>query len=177
MPTGLIPCADGGTSLDQWKEGSILFDHACYMTELASRSAEVKGILWHQGESDCSDDLYPTYGERLSEMLDALRRRLGLPDVPIILGGLGDFLAKISMVHYPHINDALQRVAREKHNCGFASAEGLTPNPDNLHFCSAALREFGLRYYAEYTRIAGTVTEETDTDAGTRPEISAIELL
>ena len=43
--TGIIPCADGGTSLDQWKEGSILFDNACYAAELASRSSEIKGIL------------------------------------------------------------------------------------------------------------------------------------
>ena len=29
-PVGLIPCADGGTALNQWKPGEILYDHAVY---------------------------------------------------------------------------------------------------------------------------------------------------
>ena len=28
VEVGVIPCADGGTSLDQWAEGGVLFDHA-----------------------------------------------------------------------------------------------------------------------------------------------------
>ena len=30
---------------------------------------------------------------------------------------------------------------------GFVSAEGLTANPDNLHFNAKSLYEFGLRYF------------------------------
>jgi len=154
---GLIPCADGGSALDQWREGEILFDHACYQTELATRNSELKGILWHQGEADCSEELYPSYFERLSEMLDALRRRLGMPDIPILLGGLGDFLAKCelsdALKNYTYINEALRRAAEQKKNCGFVSAEGLGANSDNLHFSAAALREFGVRYFEEFLRI------------------------
>ena len=36
---------------------------------------------------------------------------------------------------------------------GFASAEGLAPNPDNLHFSAPALREFGLRYYEAFLKL------------------------
>ena len=36
---------------------------------------------------------------------------------------------------------------------GFASAKGLKANPDNLHFCAEALREFGLRYYEEFLKL------------------------
>ncbi len=43
--TGLIPCADGGTHIEMWGEGSLLFDHACYMAELAARSSEIVGVL------------------------------------------------------------------------------------------------------------------------------------
>ena len=158
--TGIIPCADGGTSLDQWKEGSILFDNACYAAELASRSSEIKGILWHQGESDCKNELYLTYAERLSNMIDALRARLGMKDIPFIMGGLGDFLSECprsdNFKNYVHVNTALQEVAGSKPYCGFASAEGLGSNPDLLHFSAAALREFGVRYYEEYRRIAAS---------------------
>ena len=41
VQVGIIPCADGGSSLDQWAEGSILFDHACYMAELASITSNI----------------------------------------------------------------------------------------------------------------------------------------
>lgn len=154
---GLIPCADGGTSLDQWKSGSVLFDNACYSAELASRSSEIKGILWHQGESDCDESLYPTYAERLSIMIDALRKKLGMGDIPFIMGGLGDFLADCTLSdkfkNYAHVNEALRLVANDKINCGFASARGLGSNPDRLHFNAPALREFGARYYEEYKRI------------------------
>ena len=53
---GLIPCADGGTSLCEWQPGGILFDHAVMMSRLAQRTARIVGILWHQGESDSKDE-------------------------------------------------------------------------------------------------------------------------
>ena len=156
---GLIPCADGGTKLEQWQEGTLLFDHACYMTELAARTAEIKAILWHQGEGDCGPEDYGTYGQRLKIMLTALRCRLGMPDVPILLGGLGDFLGQCAdaeeLKNYIYINAALEQVARELPNCAFVPATGLGSNPDRIHFSATALREFGLRYYEAYKTLAG----------------------
>ena len=156
---GIIPCADGGTSLDQWAVGGVLFDHACYMAELASRTSEISAILWHQGESDCSAEQYPVYEEKLEKIIDALRERLGLRNVPFIVGGLGDYLKDNTRsekfgLYYGKINEALERLAKRKENMGFVSAVGLGANPDNLHFSAAALREFGVRYYNEFLRIA-----------------------
>ncbi len=42
---GLIPCADGGTGIDQWQPGEVLFDHAVMMTKLALRTSKLGGIL------------------------------------------------------------------------------------------------------------------------------------
>jgi len=50
---GLIPCADGGTSLDDWAVGDLLYDNAVFQAKLAQRTGELAGILWHQGEGDC----------------------------------------------------------------------------------------------------------------------------
>lgn len=160
VQVGLIPCADGGTSLDMWQVGGLLFDHACYLTELASRTSTVVGILWHQGESDSSAALYPHYEEKLAVIFRALRERTGLLDVPIIIGGLGDFLADnpYPKMHekllYSHkVNEALMRYAEREERVGFASAEGLTSGGDYLHFDAASLREFGMRYYREFERL------------------------
>ena len=182
VDTGLIPCADGGTSLEQWKEGSLLFDNACYSAELASRTSEIKGILWHQGEGDCSAERYPVYAEKLSAMIDALRIRLGMGDLPFLMGGLGDFLADCllddKLKNYFHINEALQAVAKSKPNCGFVSAEGLASNPDFLHFNAPALREFGARYYEEYKRIAPNYTSQNPSiSTPTAEKATPMELL
>ena len=92
VAVGIIPCADGGSCLDQWCVGSLLFDHTCYLCELASRTSTIAAVLWHQGESDCSDDAVAAYEQKLKTIFDALRKKLNLYDVPFLVGGLGDFL-------------------------------------------------------------------------------------
>ena len=157
VEVGIIPCADGGTSLDQWRVGGLLFDHACYMAELASRTSTIAGVLWHQGESDCSEERYPYYEEKLLVILDAFRKKLDLHDVPFLLGGLGDYLKDCvrseKFKNYVHVNAALKSVASKRPMTGFVSAEGLGANPDNLHFSAKALREFGVRYYEEFRKL------------------------
>lgn len=156
VQVGIIPCADGGTCLDQWAVGSLLFDHACYMAKLAQRTSTIAAVLWHQGESDCTEERYPFYEEKLLKIIDAFRQRLGLEDVPFLLGGLGDFLkyrdVSPFLVNYVHVNASLQQIAQKRERVGFVSAEGLGANPDNLHFSAAALREFGVRYYEEFLK-------------------------
>lgn len=92
VDVGLICCADGGTTLDHWKPGELLFDNAIHQAKLACRTSEIVGVLWHQGEGDCAEDLYPTYQQRFETMMCQLRMQLDLHDAPFVLGGLGDFL-------------------------------------------------------------------------------------
>ena len=157
VDVGIIPCADGGSSLDQWQVGGLLFDHACYMAELASRTSTIAAVLWHQGESDCAEDRYPLYEQKLTVIMDAFRKKLGVEDVPFLLGGLGDYLEfcerSEKFKNYIYVNDALQKVADKDKMTAFVSAKGLGANPDNLHFSAEALREFGLRYYDEFLKI------------------------
>ena len=170
---GIIPCADGGTHIEQWQPGELLFDHACFMAELASRTSEIVAVLWHQGESDCHEERYPVYEEKLIRVLNAFREKLNLQDVPFLIGGLGDFLKNcdesisISAVirkNYTKINETLKNVADKLPMTGFVSAEGLGANPDNLHFSAIALREFGERYYNEFTKIESRNKKICDKD-------------
>ena len=158
VDVGIIPCADGGTSLDQWQPGGLLFDHACYMAELASRTSTIAAILWHQGEADCPSDRYPFYEEKLTNIINEFRKRLNLYDVPFIMGGLGDFLtdcqySTMQVENYAKVNEALINVAKNNEMTAFVSAKGLGANPDNLHFSAKSLREFGIRYYNEFLKI------------------------
>ena len=178
---GLIPCADGGTCLDQWQVGSLLFDHACYMAELASRTSTISAVLWHQGESDSSEERYPYYEEKLSVILDAFRKKLCLYDVPFLLGGLGDFLhlgeRREKFKYSGEINEALKRIAEKKEMTGFVSAEGLKSNPDYLHFKAESLREFGKRYYSEFVKLEDknkVFLEKSTPDMAIRNELEKL---
>lgn len=160
VDVGLIPCADGGTSLAQWQPGSLLFDHAVYQARLASRTSTIAGILWHQGEADCPDGRHQTYAQRFTVMANALREALKLWDVPLLLGGLGDYLAdyvsakgEAVCANYHLVNDQLKQVAAALPRTGYVPADGLTPKPDILHFNAKSLHEFGLRYFAEFEKL------------------------
>ena len=187
VDVGLIPCADGGTSLNQWQPGSILLDNAVYQARLASRTSTIAGILWHQGESDVAPGRRETYAERFTVMANALRDALELWDVPLLVGGLGDYLTNYMVLKdgvetfperdYPLVNAQLQTLAATLPRTGFVSAEGLTPKADNLHFDAKSLHAFGLRYFEvfETLRDPNKVFEEKPhPDAALR---TAMELL
>lgn len=79
------------------------------------------------------------------------------------MGGLGVFLANRggTLVNYPHVNDALHNLAMANDYIGYISADGLTGNPDNLHFNSKSLREFGVRYFAKFVEMNTIISNST----------------
>ena len=178
IQVGIVPCADGGTRLDEWQPGEILFDNAVHCAKLAMRTSRLMGILWHQGEGDCEPALYPLYAEKLQRMIDGLRAALGMPEIPILLGGLGEFLKDHAerdfLKNYVHINDALQRVADADPRCAYVSAVGLTGNPDNLHFNAASLAAFGYRYFDVWKTLPFSEDEPATSDPSTNTERTAL---
>ena len=151
---GLIPCADGGTKLDDWKVGGLLFEHAILQGKLAQRTSEISGILWHQGESDSSNvEDVQNYENKFLTIMINLLKELNIENVPIILGELGKFVEQ----KYPlskQINKTLHHIAESNPKFGIASAEGLTDRGDNLHFNSVSYRILGRRYFEAYQRIS-----------------------
>ena len=156
--TGLIPCAEGGSSLDDWITDGQLYSHAVDQTVLARRTSEVKGILWHQGEADSEDETNAmTYPERFLAIILALKNECGLEHVPVIMGELGGFLAAYGngkCRYYTTVNEGLSDIAESFPGYGLASSEGLTANEDGIHFNAASLREFGKRYFSKYLELS-----------------------
>jgi len=165
---GLIPCADGGTSLNDWQVGGALFDHAIFQAKLAQRSSQLTGILWHQGENDSSVELAAKYGEKFDSIVNELRRQLGVPDIPLIIGAIGDFLPNgVFGAHfkdYHLVNSALQKYAASHNNCNFVSAKGLTANEDQIHLNAPSLRKLGLRYYQAFLNAVDVTEALPDED-------------
>ena len=152
---GLIPCAEGGSTLDEWAIDQSLFRHALTEAKFAMENSELAGILWHQGESDSMNGNYKIYYKKLLSIMETLRKELNAPDIPFIIGGLGDFLGKAGFgkysTEYNFINQELQRFASEQDNCYFVTAEGLTSNPDGIHIDAISQRKFGLRYFEAFS--------------------------
>ena len=148
---GLIPCADGGTSLCEWQPGRILFDHAVMMSRLAQRTARIVGILWHQGESDSKAEAnVSAYEKRFFAMLDPLMEQLGLHEkTPVILGELTERLPN-RWPYTPQVNEILRQIAKSRLNFGIAKAVDLPLSADNIHFSGPAYRVLGRRYFSAF---------------------------
>ena len=156
---GLIPCADGGTSLFQWMPGEILYDHAIAMAKLAMRNSKLCGILWHQGEGDCKEQLNGNYEERVRSykerfitMITALRRELGAEEIPLLIGELSErYGSQYNMGESPaYMNRMFRELEEELPCCKVIEARELPLKEDNLHFCSRSLRVLGTRYCEGY---------------------------
>jgi hypothetical protein len=148
ITVGLIPAAFGGTSLDQWKPGGELYVNAVTRARAAMKRGQLVGILWHQGEADATPELAATYTARFRAMVAQLRQDLGT-DAPVIVGELGRFRAVNA-----ELNPVLAKLPAAVPHCAFVSAEGLADKGDQLHFNSAALREFGRRYAQAWLALA-----------------------
>lgn len=155
-PIGLIPCADGGTKIEQWMPGEILFDHAVMMTNLAKRTSNLGGILWHQGENNCIDFDPTTYKKNLISMMRELRALIGAEKKPLLIGELSETISEDYEWRdvTPLMNKLFYEIADELPYCGVVSSKGLSMKPDGIHFDSASLRIFGKRYFEKYMEIA-----------------------
>jgi Carbohydrate esterase, sialic acid-specific acetylesterase len=158
---GLIPCAVGGSPIEAWKPGvfypptkSYPWDDAAARTKLAMQAGSLKGVLWHQGESDAHDKQAPLYGAALLDLIARMRAEFESPNLPFIAGQLGRF-EDVPWVEATRVVDQALRTLPDKvPHTGFVSSEGFKHKGDKVHFDSASLREFGKRYAEAYQRLS-----------------------
>lgn len=154
---GLIPCAVGGTPLSRWVKGGDLYEKALIRARAAQTNGTLKGVLWHQGESDTRNTKdADSYQARLTQMFADLRADLGQPAVPIVVGQLGTFLKTEKFPYAETVRSALQNVSETVPNVGFADSIGLEDKGDALHFSAAAQGTFGARYAAAMKELQKT---------------------
>lgn len=165
---GLIPCAEGGSSIDEWLPGTSLFRHAVSEAKFALENSELEAILFHQGENDALNDLYQTYEDKLDQVLSGIRKELNAENVPIVVGGLPDFLGKsgygIHAIQHDKITSILRNYAENHPNMFFTEACGLDPNEDGIHINAPSQRRFGLRYYDSLNQSSQDLSEEQENE-------------
>ena len=139
---GLIPAAVGGTKISYWTPDNDrgLYKEAVRKAKFAMSYGKLKGIVWQQGESDSNGNDAPLYKQRLKQLISTFRKDLGNENLPVVVGGLGDFLRS---KYFHQINKALQEVSTEMKNVRFSEASKLGHIGDSLHFNAKAQRENG----------------------------------
>lgn len=152
MNIGLIPSAVGGSGIDVWKPGAYYeptkshpYDDAIQRARKALEQGQLAGILWHQGESDSQPERAAAYGPKLVELVERLRKDLNTPDVPFIVGTLGDFVVGRNPAART-INETLLQAPQRIKNAYCVSSAGLTHKGDTTHFDTPSARALGQRY-------------------------------
>ena len=157
---GLVPCAIGGTSIQLWRPGAVdpvtdmrPYDDAVDRMRVALQSGTLRGILWHQGESDSRMGLDGSYYPALKTLIDRFRTEFDAPSVPVIVGQLGQFSTWAP--GRQRVDVAHRAIAQHLPYVGFVSSDGLEHKGDGTHFCTDSSRELGRRFAAEMIAVQG----------------------
>jgi len=149
---GLIPCAVGGTSIVHWKKGEkheqtqvFPYDDMLKRVRFAQNSGILKGVIWHQGEADSKPESFSTYEQDLINLIQKLRNELDVPNLPFVLGTVGDFVVNDNP-YADSINKLIQSIPKKIEQSDFVLSEGLTDKGDDLHFDGQSARELGKKY-------------------------------
>lgn len=158
---GLIPCAVGGSPIDSWKPGGYHtqtkthpWDDMEKRLAIALQSGKIKGILWHQGESDSNPELCEEYKTKLEDLIKRAREVSKNDNAPFVAGEFGKFKLKRSKKQYPNmdptpaeiVKNGTKEVIQKDGNAAFVKTNGLEHKGDNAHFDTPSYRKLGNRY-------------------------------
>jgi hypothetical protein len=152
----MIPTAVGGSSISQWLNDSLyrnvkLFSNFLAKVEIGKQNGIIKGMLWHQGESDANEEDIPLYKQRLGSLFTKFRTATGNNELPVLLGELGSFSE--NPVNFNSINKAIHEYAAEDKNSSVISTKDLKDKGDHLHFDSKGQRTMGKRFANAYLKM------------------------
>lgn len=159
---GLIPCAVGGSPISSWEPGGYYrqtkshpYDDTIRRAKVAMNSGVLKGILWHQGESDSKPKLSEVYEKKLHEVVARLRKDLGAEAVPFIAGQMGQFKERPWNEDRKRVDQAHRDLPKKVEHAAFVNSDGLSHKGDQVHFNSKSYKELGRRYAAAYLKLTG----------------------
>ncbi|MCA9120333.1 MAG: sialate O-acetylesterase [Planctomycetaceae bacterium] len=157
---GLIPCAVGGSPISSWEPGgyhaqtkSHPYDDAIKRAKQALEVGVLKGILWHQGESDSHPGAAEVYEQKLHTLIARFREELNAPEAPFLAGQLGQFAERPWDESRKLVDAAHRSLPKKIAHTAFVSSDRLGHKGDEVHFNAAAYREFGRRYAEAFQKL------------------------
>ena len=149
----LLPTAVGGSSIGQWLGDSThrkvkLWSNFLEKVATGKKYGQIKGILWHQGESDANEKSIPLYPENLARLLQNFRTAVGNPQLPVLMGELGAYSQNPEQ--WKKINQLIWAHAAKDLFTSVISTQDLQHKGDKIHFDSAGQRAMGRRFAEAY---------------------------
>jgi hypothetical protein len=141
VSVGLVVNARGGSSITEWERSDTYYTEAIRRTQIARTNGTLKGVLWHQGESDYTD---AQYIQKLTNLVANLRSDLGEPNLPFVAGEIKS--------DGTLINGQINQLPELVPFTGVASSAGLTLQ-DKWHFDAPSQKLLGQRYAEEMLKI------------------------
>ncbi len=149
VPVGLVPCAHGGTSMEQWSPslrdqgGASLY--GAMVRRQKAVGGKAKGVLWYQGESDASPKAAPQFTERMKALVAAIRSDFAQPELPFYYVQINRVIrASGDPAPWNAIQDFQRQHETEIPNVGMVSGIDLALD-DGIHIGTQGLKVLGLR--------------------------------
>jgi type 1 glutamine amidotransferase len=150
VPVGLVACAHGGTSMEQWnpskKEqgGSSLY--GSMIRQVKEAGGKVKGVLWYQGESDAlgQGEASKAYPRVFADFIAAVRSDFGQPELPFYFVQIGRFIAGAAPKGWNAVQDAQRTLPERVPNTAVFSVIDLELD-DGIHVGTQGLKRTGQR--------------------------------
>lgn len=153
---GLIPVAVGGAPISGLRKGGVYAD-AMEKVHFALKQGTIKGILWHQGESDAINaKLAPRYEENLHGLIADCRKDIKDAMLPFIVGDLVDSWgvkgnAKKHAKNIALVRDVLRELPNKVKNTAFVESKDCSAA--GVHFKRDGYITLGKRYAEAYKKI------------------------
>lgn len=159
VPIGLVPCAIGGTSLEQWNPshrgqlrrslyGNLLARVALALPAGVAEGAKARlaGVLWYQGEADAGKkETAQSYTERFLQFAATLRKDLADPELPLYYAQLARNVVPDSQAPgWDIVREAQRQMETELQPGGMVATVDL-PLTDPIHLNRQALEVLGRR--------------------------------
>ncbi|MBQ7513006.1 MAG: sialate O-acetylesterase [Prevotella sp.] len=146
---GLVCNARGETSIRHWQKGHErgYYDEAVKRTREAMKYGTLRGIIWHQGEYDCTGNL-EEYQQLMQQLISDLRKDLGNQKLPVVYGQISQWNWTKTEAGTQPFNDMIVAMPAKIKNTACATSEDLTPfiGEHDPHFSAKSQKTLGQRY-------------------------------
>lgn len=148
VPVGLVPCAHGGTSMDQWNPqlkqqgGDSLY--GATLRRVKAVGGKVRGVLWYQGESDANPKAAPLFQNKFEKLIEAFRADFGIPQLPFYYVQIGRFINNSNPNDWNAVQQAQLDVEAKFQQVGMAASIDLSLD-DLIHVGTQDLKRLGTR--------------------------------
>ena len=144
--------------------GGKPYERLIEMAKKAQEDGVIKGIIFHQGETDAGDGQWPS---KVKAVYDRIIKDLGLgDDIPFLAGEV--LRGGMSQ----GANNNIAKLPQQSKNFYVISSEGLTQplgDGQNVHFTSQEYRDLGKRYAEKMIEVLGNkldpVAESSSSEA------------